>query len=424
MSIVKAEPKESPLAVELARDLGQFLVQRGWLTPEDLQLASEHQQARGGQLGTAMLEIGLITEDRLLDALSQVLGVPAAFARDLHDIPRAAWGLLPTKVATRHRAIPFRIVGGELWVAMSEVNDLAAQDEIAAVTGRRLRPHLALEPRIIEALSTCYQITCPDRFTELLVRLDLRPNLWGVAHPPAVRQVPEVPVVPAVEPVSGSAGGEITEAKPRPPRRPRSIPLTTEERARLAEVREEERLERDRERRLRAVSQGRALSEPEWAELEGRLHRASSREEIAEAVLDVLAERFRRGILLKVQGDRVCGWLGRGPGIDRKALAAFSAGFDQPSVFLNLHQGVEFHLGPLSEEMSVHLDLADVWGGSMPGHVLVMPVRVRDRLVAFLYGDRPRPEPAAVDLAEMRRLVKACASAFELFLMRKKLRKA
>lgn len=412
----------SALASELARELGRFLVQRGWLTPEDLELAQDHRAHLGGSLGTCLLEAGLITEDRLTDALSQVLGVPAAFARDLEDVPRTAWGLLREKVAARYRAIPFRIVGGELWVAMEEVENLAARDEIAAVTGRRLRPHAALEARIAEALGTYYGLECPARFTELLQNLDQRPNLWGVPGGAAAARDEE-------EDEEDEEDEASVETQAFSPPRPRSIPLSEEEKMLLRQASQgpagvvEDRRRFTAEPPPPAAETSDLTPEAAWVDLEVRLRQAGSLEEIGERVLAVMAQDFRHCLLVKVQGEKVSGWMGRGPGITPDRIERFSASLNQPSVFLNLHRGVGFHLGPLAE-MSVHGKLADIWGGSLPAHAVVMPVRVRERLVAFLYGDRSRPEPMAVDLGEMRRLAAACASAFELFLMRKKQGKA
>lgn len=389
------------VAAEVDRELGDLLLQRGWLNPDRLHQALASQQLAGGTLATCLLEANLLGEDRLLEALSQVQGAPAATAADLAKVRTAVLGLLAAKVAQRTRAVPFRVVGGELWVAMEEVGDLAAQDEIAAVSGRRLRPHVALEARVAHALESLYGIPCSERLRQLVGRLD-RP--------------------------SGMPGRETV----RP-----SVPLTEEERAILAPLvappppapLPEE---------VAAAPAGRAPEEaapasgepPETIRppaspesLEQRLERVADRQEIGEAVLDGLEPSFRRVLLFKASADGVSGWMGRGEGVDPARLGRFALGFDRPSVFLNLHRGAGLHLGPLPA-MPAHGELAQIWGGKPAAEALVLPVRVRDRLVAAVYADRGGEALAALDLAELRRLTAVAAQAFEAFLVRKKLRKA
>ena len=60
---------------------------------------------------------------------------------------------------------------------------------------------------------------------------------------------------------------------------------------------------------------------------------------------------------------------------------------DEPSVFLNLRQGAEFFLGRLPA-MPAHERLLKCWRGSLDTECALFPVRVRDRLVCAVYGDR------------------------------------
>jgi len=55
--------------------LGQFLVQSGTVTVEEVEEALEIQQKVGGRIGALLLRIGAISEDALLDALSEQLAI-------------------------------------------------------------------------------------------------------------------------------------------------------------------------------------------------------------------------------------------------------------------------------------------------------------------------------------------------------------
>lgn len=56
--------------------LGELLIARQAITPADLERALELQQSVGGRLGSLLVRIGALSEDQLLDALSEQLGLP------------------------------------------------------------------------------------------------------------------------------------------------------------------------------------------------------------------------------------------------------------------------------------------------------------------------------------------------------------
>src|SRR5215218_7370458 len=118
--------------------LGQLLVARGWITVQQLTRALTTQQVVGGRLGTCLIEMDFISEDNLLKGLSEQHGVPTVSLDDLRGIPDEVIALLPDKLARRCRAVPFRVVGTRLDVAMLEPRNLALQDEIAFASGKRV----------------------------------------------------------------------------------------------------------------------------------------------------------------------------------------------------------------------------------------------------------------------------------------------
>src|SRR5215210_7086916 len=118
--------------------LGQLLVSRGWITVQQLTRALKAQQVAGGRVGTCLLEMDALHEDQLLKALSEQLGVPPVNIDDLRGIPDEVRALIPDKIARRCRAIPFRVVGSRLDVAMMAPRNLASQDEVAFASGKRV----------------------------------------------------------------------------------------------------------------------------------------------------------------------------------------------------------------------------------------------------------------------------------------------
>jgi hypothetical protein len=194
--------------------LGQLLVARGWITVQQLTRALQNQNAVGGRIGTCLLEMDVLGEDLLARSLSEQLGVPAAVIEDLRGIPDEVLRLIPEKLARRCRAVPFRVAGGRLDVAMQDPRNLVCQDEIAFACGRRVKVHVLHELRIFEALQRYYREECPSRYSLLLDRLNRARYLWagkesgsrpGTPVAQLAQRAPGAPAMPDLRTMPGTS---------------------------------------------------------------------------------------------------------------------------------------------------------------------------------------------------------------------------
>jgi hypothetical protein len=147
------------------------------------------------------------------------------------------------------------------------------------------------------------------------------------------------------------------------------------------------------------------------------LAKAGELDRVGEVLLGFLGRTYRRAALFHVTRDRVAGWRIHGTGIDREAFAKFSVGFDQPSLFLNLRQGSSLYLGPLPP-MPAHRQLARTWGGDLPRDCVMLPVRVKDRMVLVLYADGATG--GMVSLPTLQQLTAAATAAVERCILARK----
>ncbi|HEY4561574.1 MAG TPA: hypothetical protein VIJ36_01265, partial [Thermoanaerobaculia bacterium] len=203
--------------------LGQLLVARGWITVQQLTRALKNQNVAGGRLGTCLLEMDALGEELLLKGLSEQLGVPAADADELRGVPEEVLALVPEKLARRLHAVPFRVEGGRLDLALMDPRNLSAQDEIAFASGKRVKVFVAEEIRVLEALEKYYHEECPSRFGLVLDRLNRARFLWDkpaekalphsgeellapidhpFAPPPKIGLPPDLPPPPAPRPMA------------------------------------------------------------------------------------------------------------------------------------------------------------------------------------------------------------------------------
>ncbi len=171
-----------------------------------------------------------------------------------------------------------------------------------------------------------------------------------------------------------------------------------------------------------------ATAEPPEAPVEERLavvaealQGAVIRDDIADAILDFCAPYLRRRALLIHRSDRILGWRGEGPGVDEPALRQLEISPRDPSVFLSLSHAASFWLGPLPS-LPANQALLGCLGTSPPKDCLVLPVMVRSKIVCSLYGDNLGAGVATVPLAECKRLLAKTALAFEVYILKNKIR--
>jgi hypothetical protein len=150
-------------------------------------------------------------------------------------------------------------------------------------------------------------------------------------------------------------------------------------------------------------------------EVERALATAKDPDQVGRTVLAFLLRDHTHAALFQAGRDKITAWQAQGEGIDPKIFARYSVGFDQPSLFLNLREGSGVYLGPLPP-MPAHRELARSWGGDLPRDCVMLPVRMKDRVVAVIYADGAQK----VDLVLLQRLATATAVALGRCILLKK----
>jgi type IV pilus assembly protein PilB len=141
---VRVTPKPAPR-------LGDILVSDNFISRDQLNEALNYQKGKGGRLGVALIKLGYITEDILHSVLSRQFGVELVDLPSCDIEPEIA-KLLSRDLAVRHQVIPVRKEGNVLSVALSDPNDVLLLDELRFKTGLRIKPVLAAESQIREAI--------------------------------------------------------------------------------------------------------------------------------------------------------------------------------------------------------------------------------------------------------------------------------
>jgi len=140
----------------MAAKLGQFLVASNVISEEQLKEALSMQKKAGGRLGTNLVKLGYLTEEKLVTFLSRQYGVPAVNLSE-YKIEQSVLKLVPRDIARKYLIIPVARVGATLTVAMADPSNVFAIDDVKFMTGYSVEVVVASESSIIEAISAMYK---------------------------------------------------------------------------------------------------------------------------------------------------------------------------------------------------------------------------------------------------------------------------
>jgi type IV pilus assembly protein PilB len=89
----------------MALKIGELLIKAKLINEHQLAKALEEQRASGGRLGEHLVALEYVTEEDILDCLSQQYGVPSINLKHF-DIDESIIRLIPADVARKYQFIP------------------------------------------------------------------------------------------------------------------------------------------------------------------------------------------------------------------------------------------------------------------------------------------------------------------------------
>ncbi len=115
--------------------LGNILVERGYVTVDQLQAALEFQkkQGNGKLVGEILVDLQYCTEDHITECLACIYGVPYAKVEPRIADPRIV-DVLPREYIEKNLVFPLYRIRGMLTVAVTEPSNLFLIDEIRGLT--------------------------------------------------------------------------------------------------------------------------------------------------------------------------------------------------------------------------------------------------------------------------------------------------
>ncbi len=134
----------------------KIFIDKHLLKEADLEKALKVQREKGGSLSDILVDMGLVSRNDLMVALSQELGIPPINLSKYKVDPNVI-KLIPKKIAKRYQIIPISKMGNTLVVAMVDPLNIFAIDDIRAITGFDINPIITADRDIKEAINQYYE---------------------------------------------------------------------------------------------------------------------------------------------------------------------------------------------------------------------------------------------------------------------------
>jgi len=181
--------KKTPLSIH--DRVIKILLDKGAITRDDLEKASEEQKVKGGKLIDLIVESGMVSKKDLTAVLCFEIGCPAI---DLtrYKISPEVIKLIPKKTIKQYKIIPVSKMGNVLTVAMADPLDVFALDDLKSITKCEIGPVIANEADIVNAISEYYE---------------------GISHESIEQMVEGIQEESEIRVLEGSQEADITQAE-------------------------------------------------------------------------------------------------------------------------------------------------------------------------------------------------------------------
>lgn len=421
----------------MAKRIGEVLVEKGLITRQQLFAGLKAQLMLGGHLGTSLIELGYITEERLGRELSEILGVPFAPREMFDNIPEWAINCLDPGMVEKHRAIPIGKQANSLHLAVISPRDIAP---LSSLSGYKIVPWVSPETRIVEAMERYYGIPRTTRY--ICISKDLRrgrvdPAIGTAAGPEiypgdwmALSAQQQAHMARASSDSSSCVGEHAIELNPAAPD-PTSGAADQADDFIAGSWREiakryfeddgdsAQKPARPASRRAALDSQGDG-SKWTFSEAAMLLSHADDEEELNRVAMAYASGQLSAAILFRVTADVATAQACHGPGLSEDRFEGLEFGVAENSLF-DLLLGEDFYCGPVPRR-NCYQRFFEALQREAPQEIVLVPIYLSDHLVGILYGEGLDNEPLTESLPDLRQLARKLSLAMHMLVLKARIR--
>jgi hypothetical protein len=399
--------------------LSSLLVQREVATIRDVEEALARQVLYGGDLVTNLLESSKIDETRLVEVLGETTGLRPAGGGTLAPASEQARALVPRDLADKRNFLPlgFTEDGEQLILAVAEPLTVEDDEQLMFSLGIPIIQRVAPLVRIREGLARDYGASLDRRFDRLVRRLRGEP-VESLA-PPGVKPKTSAPAQALITdkkkslPRTTNLKFPAPQGHELPPQTPRPLPKSASDSVAPPSrtlAREGSPAPRPPRRRRGPLTFDTAKRE---------LDALEDRDALLDLYFDFSRQYFDYAALFVVHGDLAEGRDAYGSGASRDRVAAIGVPLDLPSLLSVAKERAVPVVSPVSDSGIDAIFAADI-ARPPGGEVIIVPLVVRRRTVALLYGDSHDSGAPVENPSDVTTFALLVGQAFERIIVKKK----
>jgi len=137
------------------KQLGELLVERGVLTPAQLEKALKVQKEKAGLIGQILVGLGYVSEEEIAQALTVQYGFPY-LPLESYDITPEVIKLIPENVARQYNLIAVDKIEDLVTIAMSNPLNVQAVEDIELITKCKIQVFVSTMTDITNAIKKSY----------------------------------------------------------------------------------------------------------------------------------------------------------------------------------------------------------------------------------------------------------------------------
>ncbi len=146
------------LSRSLNKDIGELLIEGGFITKRQLEKAKKRMEETNEPLQKILVQMGFVSEKDITEVIGQQMGVDFVDLDEMELEPELARSI-PEHLAQRYKVIPVAQSGNKLKLAMVDPLNVLAIDDIRLITGFDIEPVIATEEAIMKAINRQYGVT-------------------------------------------------------------------------------------------------------------------------------------------------------------------------------------------------------------------------------------------------------------------------
>jgi len=136
-------------------DLLQTLTEDGIIKEAEAKKARDTQQRGGGALRDTLVNLGLVTEDQIAEAIAKIDGLKVVHVNDM-EISPAVIEAIPQAVAKKHQILPIERGAGMVVVACAEPLEFETLDNLRFILNSDIETAIAPKDELAEAINRFY----------------------------------------------------------------------------------------------------------------------------------------------------------------------------------------------------------------------------------------------------------------------------